>query len=465
MGVRDNAKTCGAYFLYVLTLLWLLTKEFLGYPVDWSQHPLLIPERHDGASESLAEKPMRRKAVLEKIQDLEANLIIAKPLSIRSATKVADISEKLAKEKWRTQSDSLSAVIYQTGPERTAAFNACNDPILPLYSAQLQAHEQPRTEPKIEDGSTIRIDSSTDAAFCESASVKARKLDGRITSALDDALQQHQELENATSNRLNFVKTLKYTENSSGLFSIFPYIVRSADINSREPEFKFPTLLAVLRHGSQRTIKGNIKGTQSINDTAINPSPTSCLQDTTSSVLDASTASDPTTPHTPKTPASPCSPLSPLPASASSASTYSSSYTITEASYNELSTPADEDIPIHLISLPSWRQDPDRAKFVFGSLARGASETGTTSISLEPSVVVVEDAATNPLDEDRILETHFESMIIAMGLAPTPAASTFDPGEGGPNASGSFPPGTGMKSVKSRESIMGDVLSWVDSSS
>jgi len=194
--------------------------------------------------------------------------------------------------------------------------------------------------------------------------------------------------------------------------------------------------------------------------------------------------------------------LPPVQTSTSSVSSYSSTYTIVETSLPDLPTPTDEDIPISFNrSLPSWRRDPDRAKFVFGSLARsvvdvtsdGKSQAGFTnngeghlhSIAKPKAEGERNDNITPSLHKvsencSILKDQRFESIIIAMGLNPLPSASTLhsdigifedkDKGLGTMQLSkdhemthtGST---TLIDAMKSRESVVSDLLSWVESSS
>jgi hypothetical protein len=204
-----------------------------------------------------------------------------------------------------------------------------------------------------------------------------------------------------------------------------------------------------------------------------------------------------TLPTTPTTPGSPNPPLSPFPASASSGSSVSSSYASTRTFSQELD----------IASLPSWRRDPNRAKFIFGSLARGASTAGiissSSSSSAQPSsptcgggrttgkgVVIVESVVGERASQviaDSGYEIGFEDAIIDMGLTPPPtpittAATSTTQTRAVVNVATATPPPSAkvlkpkVESIKksgrntptskrSRESIMNDVLFWVQSSS
>lgn len=267
-------------------------------------------------------------------------------------------------------------------------------------------------------------------------------------------------------------------------------------------DFKFPAILSALRAKSTKPKrepkKGMLPRITIIPTTRLSPklkassisTVTSTISKQTTLVLDSSSC------HFPS--------LSLPPTSTSSVSSYSSTYTIVESSLPDLPTPTDEDTPISFNrSLPSWRRDPDRAKFVFGSLARsiidvtsdGRSQAGVTNNgkghlhSIEKSKAEGERTGNMmaPLHEAAISEKcstlkdqRLESIIIAMGLNPLLSATTFhsdigifeDIGKelGKKQLSkdheithtGSM---AWMDTVKSRESVVSDLLTWVESSS
>jgi len=269
-------------------------------------------------------------------------------------------------------------------------------------------------------------------------------------------------------------------------------------------DFKFPAILSALRAKSTRPKREPKKGTLpriTIIPTT-RPSPklkassistvTSAISKQTTLVLDSSSC------HFPSLS------LPPVQTSTSSVSSYSSTYTIVETSLPDLPTPTDEDTPISFNrSLPSWRRDPDRAKFVFGSLARsiidvtsdGKSQAGVTNngeghlCSIEKPKAEGERTGnmTASLYEAAISEKcstlkdqRLESIIIAMGLNPLPSASTLHSDMGmfedkdkelgkmqlSKDHEITHTVSTAlMDTVKSRELVVSDLLTWVENSS
>jgi len=196
--------------------------------------------------------------------------------------------------------------------------------------------------------------------------------------------------------------------------------------------------------------------------------------------------------------------LPPAQTSTSSISSYSSCI-ITETSLADFATPADENVHIPFSfdhNFPSWHRDPDCAKSMFGSFARsvidsnsdGKFEAGATNDgqghfnSMEKPKAEGErtsSTTTSLLQEAAIPEKYItpknqrlEHMIIAMGLNPFPSASTLhsdfgifeDKGQGKVQSSKEHDiTHTGlaalMNTAMSRESVISDLLSWMESSS
>ena len=196
--------------------------------------------------------------------------------------------------------------------------------------------------------------------------------------------------------------------------------------------------------------------------------------------------------------------LPPAQTSTSSISSYSSC-TITETSLADFATPADENVHIPFSfdhNFPSWHRDSDCAKSMFGSFARsvinsnsnGKSEAGATNDgqdhfnSIEKPKAEGErtsSTTTSLLQEAAIPEKYstpknqrLERMIIAMGLNQFPSASMLhsdfgifeDKGQGKVQSSKEHDiTHTGlaalMNTAMSRESVISDLLSWMESSS
>jgi len=212
-------------------------------------------------------------------------------------------------------------------------------------------------------------------------------------------------------------------------------------------DFKFPAILSALRAKSIKPRREPKKGMSPETTTipSTRPSPklkASSISTVTSAISKQTTLALDSSCHFPSLS------LPPVQTSTSSVSSYSSTYTIVETSLPDLPTPTDEDIPISFNrSFPSWRRDPDRAKFVFGSLARsiiavtsdGKSQSGITNngqgqlSSIEKTKIEGErtDHVLTSLHEAAIpkkckalKDQRLESIMIAMGLNPLPSAST-----------------------------------------
>ncbi|KAJ3566205.1 hypothetical protein NP233_g7148 [Leucocoprinus birnbaumii] len=496
----NNLKTCGAYFIYLLALLWLLTKEFLGYSVDWSHCPSAARRRQLNSR-------LRPGHVSERSKDLEANLDSTQSSASSGSDSGVSDSGNEKGEKAKQCYEQSAFVIYEAHPGKKAGAESAADCGLPVYHPA-QASQTGLTTP-----------TATQSSPPKTVSHLNPKIDGVITAALKDSLREHQTLEEATLNRLNFVKGLKYTENSN---------------------FKFPTIISAIRARSQvksrrtshrdKTPNARVPITPEMISPPIRPgTPTPMNQRT-------------------RTPAYPPPLLSRTASAGTSASSYSSTYTITSlsgtnASSNTPGTPPDdnqiEDPPINYSEgLPKWRRDPERAKYVFASLARNCSRLvevldSDSNLNSKLSRLDNDDDRAKGLNAEELgvsgglativeetesglsISKGFESMIIAMGLAPllpsntgsltSASPSTLTTTKSGlsspsPSSASSGRTGGGEKLVKpgvtqdmdvvksecegtgavigkglgkkvqargrkSRESVMSDVLSWVESPS
>jgi hypothetical protein len=173
-----------SYCVYLFTVLWMLTKGFLGYQQDKDKREARI-----GHSE-----PKSQHGSLEKSKDLEANLLTSIGGSLED---ILDSSEKQLEGK----PDPDDFIIYQTSP-------AARDP-----SPEPAQSSLAKLEPLKEKGITDAP--STLTGVQESIKHNNPRTDGLLINVLNDAVPDHKALQDATANRLIFVKGLKYTENWS----------------------------------------------------------------------------------------------------------------------------------------------------------------------------------------------------------------------------------------------------------
>ncbi|KAF9446301.1 hypothetical protein P691DRAFT_804404, partial [Macrolepiota fuliginosa MF-IS2] len=357
MNTWDNILTCGVYLVYVCTLLWMLMKEFLGYPVDWSQKPPFAPAQQQckdaRAQGQLVARPKIRRLFLDKDEDLEADTTLPGSTGTGSGPPM-DTSTKDIDEKMRKSGATSIAGDDEAYTKDVSQQDPPEDHVLPLYHTQPQPPAKPALEPVQAEETHTKTRSRTQS--CEQASPAAVNVNVKLLPKALDVIvpRENQGLEEAPPHRLTFVKGLQYLEKHGFRFPPSPpKLPKPKYLSKKAPGIPTidPSLANALAKYSPPT-PGSATPTNVLFPPTINTT---------------NTTDPPTTPLTPTTPTTPSPPLSPFPSSASCGSNYTAT---TEASYDDLPTPPDEDIPIHLISVPSWRCDPERAKFVFGSLSR-----------------------------------------------------------------------------------------------
>lgn len=182
----------------------MLIKEFLGYQVDWSRRPFTQTRQ--------SQKMDSHKGVHK---DLEANL------DAPANTVFPDGSKKMtSNEKQNGRCDLDYFVIYEARPLHTKEATSGTDcglisQVLP--TPPLSPEPKTATHDRTRDSSCVH--SKTPATVQSSEKDVSHinpKLEGFIAEVVKDSLHEQQQLEDAATSRLNFVKGLKYEENNSG---------------------------------------------------------------------------------------------------------------------------------------------------------------------------------------------------------------------------------------------------------
>ncbi|XP_006457050.1 hypothetical protein AGABI2DRAFT_181418 [Agaricus bisporus var. bisporus H97] len=447
--------TCATYVLYLVALLRVLAAKVLGH----------------SKREARRRSTRSRRSTLDK-HDLEANITTTSAIELGLNT-----LGKYEKDTKMTDSDlEFEAFIGQVklpiDDSRKPAI--CEDHILPLYHI-----------PSPKSPSVPLLDPLSETQPPPYHQVSLNNPDD-VSSRIMEA-SGFRGYEEPTNGRMIFARGLQFTENNNFQFPASFF----SSLRSRSPK-------------SQRRFRMKPK----VNQIPANAIPVYLVKRSSMSNTNNNTprrrsnSNNGTLPTTPTTPGSPNLPLSPFPASNPSGSSLASSCA---------NTPTHE---IDMASLPSWRRDPNRAKFIFGSLAKGASTAGvisssSSSNSSSPSsptrvgrgngkkgVVIVESVVgerASQIVAESGFEVGFENVIIGMGLTPPPTpthapisamtppssiaapatvtADTAPPPSPSANTSklkveSGKKSGRGTSSSRrSRESIMKDVLSWVQNSS
>lgn len=202
--------------LYVFTILWMLTKEFFGYVVDWSRRPPSTPAQREGAQirEKQAGKLKVLRVLLDKGEDLEANVTPPDATAACAALSTPNASVNDAGE---NSSDSEATAVSaddEVDTKDVGPPDLCKDHVLPLYYTKSQPALTPVSQPQAQ-AQEIHPSPQSQSRSCEQVSLTTTDFDISFTSShLKDVLQEHHESGDATAQRRTFVKGLQYIENN-----------------------------------------------------------------------------------------------------------------------------------------------------------------------------------------------------------------------------------------------------------